>query len=138
MFNNPFQTSSLQELQEKLELMKQQQVSLNPNQRLGGAFGKLQDFIQSTDKIKVEYANNDESVITKYNNMKDVFVLYMLENSRPQFEAWCKERNITVIDEYVETFIHKSNDYIDHVNNTEIEMLKQQILELQQKLKDVT
>lgn len=138
MFNNPFQDTSLQELQAKLELMKQQQTSLNPNQRLGGSFGKLQDFIQSTDKVKVEYANNDPTVIEKYNNMKDIFVLYMLENARPQFESWCKDRNIQVIDDYVDTFIHKSNEYIDHIKNTEIEMLKQQILELQQKLKDVT
>ena len=129
---------SLQELQAKLELIRQQQnqSNLNPNQRLGGAFGKLQDFIQSTDKNKVNFANNDELVIEKYNNMKDIFVLFMLENSRPQFESWCKNRNINVIDDYVETFIQKSNEYVEPSvkQDNEIEMLKKQILELQKQL----
>lgn len=141
MFNNPFNVNnnipndmSLQELQAKLELIRQQQnqSSLNPNQRLGGAFGKLQDFIQNTDKNKVNFANNDEKVIEKYNTMKDVFVLFMLENARPQFESWCKNRGINVIDDYVDTFINKSNDYVSQEN--EIEILKKQILELQKKL----
>ena len=138
MFNNPFNVNnnipndmSLQELQAKLELIrqKQNQSSLNPNQRLGGAFGKLQDFIQNTDKNKVNFANNDEKVIEKYNTMKDVFVLFMLENARPQFESWCKNRGINVIDDYVDTFINKSGEYVSQEN--EIEILKKQILELQ-------
>lgn len=141
MFNNPFNVNnninndmSLQELQAKLELIRQQQnqSSLNPNQRLGGAFGKLQDFIQNTDKNKVNFANNDEKVIEKYNTMKDVFVLFMLENARPQFESWCKNRGINVIDDYVDTFINKSGEYVSQEN--EIEILKKQILELQKKL----
>ena len=135
MFNNPFQTNNLQELQSKLELMKQQQFqsSLNPNQRLGGSFGKLQDFIQNTDKAKVNFANSDSQVIEKYNSMRDVFILYMLESSRPQFEHWCKERNINVIDSYVEAFIQKTNEYVEPSvkQDTEIESLKKQILELQ-------
>lgn len=150
MFNNPFQIPnqnvinginndvSLQELQAKLEMIRQQQnqANLNPNQRLGGSFGKLQDFIQNTDKNKVNFANNDEIVIEKYNTMKDVFVLFMLENSRPQFETWCKNRNINVIDDYVDTFIQKSNEYVEPSvkQDNEIEMLKRQILELQKQL----
>ena len=150
MFNNPFQipnqtminnvnnNANLQELQAQLELMRQQQnqANLNPNQRIGGAFGKLQDYIQNTDKDKVNFANNDEVVIEKYNTMRDVFVLFMLENSRPQFEQWCKNRNINVVDDYVDTFIKKSNEYVEPSikQNSEIEMLKQQIELLKKQL----
>ena len=150
MFSNPFQIPNptminginnnltIQDLQAKIELLKQQQnqSNLNPNQNIGGAFGKLQDFIQNTDKAKVNYANNDELVIEKYNTMKDVFVLFMLENSRPQFEQWCKNRNINVVDDYVNTFIQKTNEYVEPSvkQDSEIEILKKQILELQKQL----
>lgn len=142
MFNNPFQmpnnNANLQDLQAQLELMRQRQnqANLNPNQHIGGAFGKLQDFIQNTDKAKVNFANNDEVVVEKYNTMKDVFVLFLLENSRPQFEQWCRSRNINVVDDYVDTFIKKSNEYVEPSvkQDNEIEILKKQILELQKQL----
>ena len=145
LFNNPFpaNNSNLQELQAKLEMMKQQQLqqTLNPNQKIGGAFGKLQDFIQNTDRAKVDFANNDTQVIEKYNTMKDVFVLFMLENARPQFESWCASRGINVVDDYVDTFIAKTNEYVEPSikQNSEIEMLKRQIADLQKQLfnKDV-
>ena len=143
LFNNPFPNNAynnaeLQELQAKLELLRQQQnqANLNPNQRLNGAFGKLQDFVNSTDKNKVNYANNEENVIRKYNEMTDVFVLFLLENSRPQFEQWCRTRNINVVDEYVDTFIKKANEYVEPSikQNNEIEFLKQQIEMLKQQI----
>lgn len=141
LFINPFKSApsdDLATLQARLETMRQQQLQqqLNPNQRIGGSFGKLQDFIQATDKAKVNFANNDESVIEKYNNMKDVFVLFMLENARPQFESWCKQRGINVVDEYVDSFISKSNEYVEPAikQNSEIEELKKQIAYLQQQL----
>ena len=141
MFINPFkstQTDDLATLQARLENMRQHQLQqqLNPNQRLGGSFGKLQDFIQNTDRAKVNFANNDEGVIEKYNNMKDVFVLFMLENARPQFETWCNQRGINVVDEYVDGFIAKSNEYVEPTikQNNEIEELKKQIAFLQQQL----
>ena len=147
MFSNPFQmqqpqtmvnTPSIQDLQAQLQLLlqKQNQTNLNPNQKLGGAFGKLQDFIQNTDKAKVNFANNDEIVASKYNEMKDVFVLFMLENSRPQFESWCNTRGINVVNDYVDAFIQKSNEYVEPEvkQENEIEMLKKQILELQKQL----
>lgn len=141
-FNNPFNYNnanknvnnnniSLQELQKKLEMAQQEYAynNLNPNQKLGGSFGKLQDFIQNTNYDKVNFANNDETIIEKYNNMKDVFVLFMLENSRPQFEHWCKERNLNVIDDYVDSFIAKTNEYVEPLqkSNNEIEELKKEI-----------
>ena len=150
MFNNPFQianqntpnlvnnSQNLQDLQAQLELMRQRQnqANLNPNQHIGGAFGKLQDFIQRTDKSKVNYANNDETVAEKYNTMKDVFVLFMLESSRPQFEQWCNSRGINVVNDYVDTFIQKTNEYVEPSikQDNEIEMLKKQIMELQRQL----
>ncbi len=130
--NNIQPSANLQNLQMQLEQAKQQQ--LNPNQKISGAFGKLQDFIQGTkEKARIDYANNDESVVEKYSNMKDVFVLYMLENSRPQFESWCNSRGINCVNDYVDTFINKSNEYIpDSINqeNNKIEMLEKQINEL--------
>lgn len=136
--NNTNNNMSIQELQAKLELLRQQQTqsNLNPNQKITGAFGKLQDFIQNTDKNKVNYANNDDTVIDKYNTMKDVFVLFMLENSRPQFETWCNQRNINVVNDYVDTFIAKTNEYVEPSvkQDSEIEILKKQIMELQAQL----
>lgn len=145
LFKTPFpnNNSNLQELQAKLEMMKQQQLqqNLNPNQKINGAFGKLQDFIQNTDRAKVDFANNDKKVIEKYNNMRDVFILFMLENARPQFESWCSSRGINVVEDYVDTFIAKTNEYVEPSvrQNSEIEMLKRQIAELQKQLfnKDV-
>lgn len=149
LFGNPFTSNtinnngnnnlqSIQELQAKLEMIRQQQAqsNLNPNQKIGGAFGKLQDFIQNTDKNKVNFANNDETVIEKYNTMKDVFVLFMLENSRPQFESWCNQRNINVINDYVDSFIAKTKEYVEPSvkQDSEIEMLKKQIQILQEQL----
>ena len=136
--NNTTNNMSIQELQAKLEMLRQQQnqSNLNPNQKITGAFGKLQDFIQNTNKNKVNFANNNEEVIEKYNDMKEVFVLFMLENSRPQFEAWCEQRNINVVKDYVDTFIVKTNEYVEPSvkQDSEIEILKKQIMELQAQL----
>ena len=68
--------------------------------------------------------------------MTDVFVLFLLENSRPQFEQWCRTRNINVVDEYVDTFIKKANEYVEPSikQNNEIEFLKQQIEMLKQQI----
>lgn len=144
IFQTPFSNNNnvnnnanvnIEDLQRKLQMMNQQQIqrTLNPNTSIGGSFGKLQDFVQKTDKNKVNYANNCESVINKYNEMRDVFVLFMLEHSRPQFENWCNQMGLTVIDDYVNEFINKTNEYVEPSikQENEIDLLKKQIAELQ-------
>ena len=143
MFQSPFQNNinnnvSIEELQRRLNMMNQQnlQRNLSPNQSLGGSFGKLQDYIQKTDRAKINYANNSDSVVEKYNQMKDVFILFMLENARPQFEFWCNNMGINVVDDYVNEFITKTNEYVEPSirQDSEIDLLKKQIAELQAQL----
>ena len=136
MFSNPFQNNNINDLQNQLEMMKRNQ-QLMPNSRLGGAFGKLQDFIQNTSKEKVDYANSNEEVISKYNQMQNVFILFLLESSRSQFEMWCNDRGINVINDYVNTFINKTDEYVDQKTNDKIKELEEQVLSLKQKLGEV-
>lgn len=68
--------------------------------------------------------------------MRDVFILFLLENSRPQFESWCNNMGVSVVDDYVNTFIAKTNEYVEPSvqQNNEIEELKKQIADLTAKL----
>lgn len=136
MFNSPFNTNnnqSINDLEKQLEILRQKQ-QLNPNNKLGGAFGKLQDFIQNTSKEKIEFANSSDEVIEKYSQMQDIFILFLLENARPQFESWCNDRGINIVNDYVNTFISKTEQYEEAKTNDKIKNLEEQIASLKAQL----
>lgn len=131
---NPFDArSSLDNSYLRLQAMQEMQAQQAPPASTG-RFGQLSDFVASIPEDKAAWTSQQTIVQEKVNTMLNVFVnKFLFEQTKTQFEEWCKKNNLPVIDDYVDTFLQVSKGYANPVDTQakEIAELRQVIAQMQ-------